>query len=296
MSVKFSLKYFFNSKKKLLIENKHQSLLFEGTNDALIVLIHGLTGTPNEVKFLAKYLNVQGFSVICPVLAGHGEPIEVLQRYRWQDFYASVKESLDNHLKTKSYKYIFASGLSLGALMSLLLARDFTDKINGVSCLSPTLFYDGWNIPWSQKLLPIVSLTPLQYMLYFKEEPPYGIKNEKIRKLVHRYYAKAKLDNIDSVAQYGYPYMPVNLISELQRLVKFLSKKLVDISVPVQLIQARNDDMTSVKNSQFVYDKVSSQIKEIVLLENSYHVITADQERDKVAENINNFFKKLMSA
>lgn len=294
MSVKFSLNYFLKSRKKIISENKHQALFFEGNNDALVFLIHGLTGTPNEVKFLAKYLNAQGFSVVCPVLAGHGEPLEVLQRFKWQDFYASVRENLEDHLKNKTYKYIFVSGLSFGALLSLLLSKDYPEKITGVSCLSPTLFYDGWNIPWSQKLLPLVSLTPLQYMLYFKEEPPYGIKNEKIRKLVHRYYLKAKLNNIESIHQYGYPYMPVNLIAELQRLVSFLSEKLINVTAPVQLIQARNDDMTSVKNSQFIYDKISSQEKEIVLLENSYHVITADQERDKVAENLTNFFKNLM--
>jgi len=48
--------------------------------------------------------------------------------------------------------------------------------------------------------------------------------------------------------------------------------------------------MSSVRNAQFVYDRVASGRKEIVYLENSYHVITADQERAKVAQSMLNFF------
>jgi esterase/lipase len=48
--------------------------------------------------------------------------------------------------------------------------------------------------------------------------------------------------------------------------------------------------MSSTRNAQFVYDRVASLRKEIVYLEDSYHVITADQERAKVAQSMLNFF------
>ena len=60
----------------------------------------------------------------------------------------------------------------------------------------------------------------------------------------------------------------------------------------MQLIQAAEGDITSIKNSQFIYDRIKSDRKELVLLNNSYHVITADQEREKVAQNIDIFFKR----
>jgi carboxylesterase len=62
---------------------------------------------------------------------------------------------------------------------------------------------------------------------------------------------------------------------------------------PVQLIQAKDDDVASVKNSKFIYDRISSKTKEIVLLYDSYHVITADQERETVAERVTGFFDRL---
>ncbi|MDP2043561.1 MAG: carboxylesterase, partial [Candidatus Omnitrophota bacterium] len=60
----------------------------------------------------------------------------------------------------------------------------------------------------------------------------------------------------------------------------------------LQLLQARDDDVTSPKNSYYIYGRISSQDKEIIFLENSYHIITADQEKDKVAEQTIAFFEK----
>jgi len=79
-----------------------------------------------------------------------------------------------------------------------------------------------------------------------------------------------------------------------------LSKKVISIlpgiTTPIQLLQAREDDVTSPRNSYFIRDKISSKDKEIFFLEDSYHIITADQERDKVAESTAAFFEKHKTA
>ena len=260
-------------------------------SQATVLLIHGLTGTPNEMKGLANFFHRRGYSVLCPRLALHGEPLHILKRAKWQDFYRSAKEAL---LKIPAGQKIFVAGLSMGALLALLLTEEFPERISGVTGLSPTLFYDGWNIPWSHCLLPLAYYTPIRYFAYFKEEPPYGIKNERIRSKVHEYYKNASLADVSEAAQYGYPYFPVTLLCELHSLIGNLMKKMSRIQTPVQLIQASEDDMTSVKNSQFIYDHVASAQKEIVLLHDSYHVITADQERRTVAQKMNEFFCRIL--
>ncbi|MFA5160024.1 MAG: alpha/beta fold hydrolase [Candidatus Omnitrophota bacterium] len=259
-------------------------------SQATVLLIHGLTGTTNEMKGLANFFYRRGYSVLCPRLAHHGEPLHILKRAKWQEFYRSVKEALS---KIPSDQKVFTAGLSMGALLALLLAEEFPERISGVTGLSPTLFYDGWNIPWSHCLLPLAYYTPIRYFAYFKEEPPYGIKNERIRSRVHEYYKNASLADVSEAAQYGYPYFPVTLLCELHLLIRELMKKMSRITAPVQLIQASEDDMTSVRNSQFIYDHVASTRKEIVLLHDSYHVITADQERRTVAQKMNEFFCRI---
>ncbi len=256
-------------------------------SQATVLLIHGLTGTPNEMKGLANFFYRRGYSVLCPRLALHGEPLHILKRAKWQDFYRSVQKALQS---IPADQKIFTAGLSMGALLALLLAEEFPERIAGVTCLSPTLFYDGWNTPWCRCLLPLAYFTPFRYFAYFKEEPPYGIKNERLRSKIHEYYKKASLADVSGAAQHGYPYFPATLFCELHLLIREIKKKMSGIRTPAQMIQAVEDDMTSVKNSQFIYDHIASEQKEIVLLHDSYHVITADQERKTVAQKAHEFF------
>lgn len=291
MPVKFHLDFWDNNTPVGIPTT--DDIYLRGTNGAAVILIHGLTGTPNEMHFLANSLHRAGYTVLCPPLAKHGGPLKVLKYAKWQEFYHSARNAFMQ--VRDDYRIVFAAGLSMGALLALLLADEFKKEIAGISCLSPTLFYDGWNTPWSRHLLPFGYFTPLKYVLYFKESPPYGIKNQKMQEMVDKHYSKAKIDDIHGVLQYGYPYFPVTLFCQLRLLVKYLTKKLGAIEAPLQLIQAENDDMTSIKNSQFIYDRVKSVKKEIVLLYNSYHVITVDQERTVVAEKMQVFFDTILA-
>ncbi len=283
-------KIFSNSRN---LPTEKNGLFFKGTSEKIIILVHGLTGAPYETGFLAKFLQRAGYSVFCPRLANHGESIDVLKRTTWQECYESVERAFLEVESSHPNTQVFVSGLSIGALLVLLLAEKFPERISGVSCLSPTLFYDGWNSPWSRHLLPLAYMSPLKNFFYFKEEPPYGIKNETIRKRIHEYYKQASLDDMKEVGRYGYPFYPLTLLYQHDQLVKHLLKKLPLIKTPVQLIQAQDDDMTSVKNSQFIHDRIKSEIKEIVLLYDSYHVITSDQERETVAKEVARFFGHL---
>jgi len=264
----------------------------DGDNGSSVILIHGLTGTPNEMRFLANYLNKKGYTVICPRLANHGESLSVLKKTRWQDFYKSVRDAGAVRKALEGEGPVFVAGLSMGALLALVLADEFRERIAGVTCLAPTLFYDGWNTPGTKFLMPL-ACTPLKHFFYFKEEPPYGIRNEAIQNRVHKYYSLATLDRMENVAQYGYPFYPVTQLYQLQLLVRYLSKRLSRIKTPVQLIQAKDDDMTSIKNSKYIYDRIRSEMKEMILLYNSYHVITVDQERGIVAEKMEAFFGRI---
>ncbi len=293
MSVKFIIKLSdFQKTKKGVNGRTGKGLFFEGTNGSAVILIHGLTGTPSEMKYLANHLNKNGYTVAVPRLANHGESMQVLKRTSWQELYASICEVLATGELSKFKGPVFISGLSMGALLALLVAENFKDRVKGASCLAPTLFYDGWNTPLSNIFFPL-AYTPVRHIAYFKESPPYGIKNEIIQQRIHKYYNSARLDDLQGADQYGYPYFPVTLLHQLQLLVRYLTKKLPDMDFPVQLIQAKDDDVASVKNSKFIYDRISSKTKEIVLLYNSYHVITADQERETVAEKVTGFFDRL---
>ncbi|MDD5464807.1 MAG: alpha/beta hydrolase [Candidatus Omnitrophica bacterium] len=256
----------------------------------LCFLIHGLTGTAKEMSSIAQRLNKQGFSVAAPLMANHNKSISCLKRTSWQELYRSVRDEFIKY--ADKHENIFVAGLSFGALIGILLAYEFPKKVKALNCFSPTLFFDGWGNPKSRMLLPIVYRMPLKYWLYFKEEYPYGIKNERLRSKIENFYKEAGLFDYSKVHLYGYPVIPVACMYQNYLLSKKVISILKNITTPIQLMQARDDDVTSPKNSFYIRDHVNSREKEIFFLENSYHIITADQERDKVAQITADFFEK----
>lgn len=266
------------------------SFFLNGSGKNLAILVHGLTGTPREMIYIAKGLSENGYAVRAALLDGHNKPLSVLKRKKWQDVYGVLREDF---LKCSAgYDNVFVAGLSFGALMSIMLAHEFPDKIKAMTCFSPTLFFDGWSAPKIRALLPLGYYTPLKYYSYFKEESPYGIKNERLRARIDAYYRKAKLHDISEAHIYGYPVIPISCMYQNHLLSKRVMSILGEINTPIQILQAKDDDVTSPKNAAYIYEHVGSKDKEIKFFEDSYHIITADQERDKVVDATVSFFDK----
>src|SRR5262245_19529201 len=110
--------------------------------DAGVLLCHGITGAPAEMKPLVRRLAGAGFTVSCPALAGHCSTLRELKRTRWTDWYATLESALD--ALREQCSTVFVSGLSMGALLALKLAADHPDTVQGVATLSATFVYDGW--------------------------------------------------------------------------------------------------------------------------------------------------------
>ncbi|MFY9402431.1 MAG: alpha/beta fold hydrolase [Candidatus Omnitrophota bacterium] len=256
----------------------------------LCFLIHGLTGTAREMYSIGARLNKNGFSVASPMMYGHNRSLSVLKRLRWQEIYAKIKKEFLKYLP--SFDKIYVAGLSFGSLIGLLLAYEFPEKVRAVNCFSPTLFFDGWNTPKSRVLLPLIFKTPLKYYLYLKEDPPYGIKNARLRQKIAGFYKSAGLFDYSKVHLYGYPVIPVSSMYQNRLLARHITRLLPKIKIPIQILQAKDDDTTSPKNSFFIYNRIGSKDKRVVLLEDSYHIIIADQERERVAKETLAFFQK----
>ena len=126
------VKFVFNFKKPVQSSVVETSFYLNSQEGPALILSHGLTGTPREMKFLGNFFHMRGYNVVCPRLAGHGEPIEIFKYTKWEAFYESVRKAF---LKLDTEKPVFAAGLSMGALLVLLLAEEFPKRIAGVSCL-----------------------------------------------------------------------------------------------------------------------------------------------------------------
>ena len=252
-----------------------------------VLLIHGLTGTPTEMRFVAKGLNRAGFTVHGMQLAGHcGDESDLLATGR-HDWYRSVVEAAQR--LRGEVDHLFVAGLSMGALLALKLAADHPDQIDGLGLYGTTFVYDGWTIPLIGKLsfmLPLVCGLGFGRHRKFHECFPYGIKDERIRQRI----AGSMLSG-DSAAA-GLPGNPWPSLAEFYRLSWRVRRQLKDIRTPCLVVHAKDDDVASLKNVRMVVRGVAGPV-ETVLLENSYHMITVDKERDMLIERSARFFNEV---
>lgn len=246
-----------------------------------VLLIHGLTGSPFETKSLAKRLHHAGFAVKAPCLAGHGETLESLKATNWYDWYKTVHETF-LELK-KKYKTVSVSGLCMGALLALYLAFDVGDEVSSISLLSTTIFYDGWSLPRCSFLLPLFFYSPLRYFYSYKEQEPYGIKDERTRKRI----AKGLREN--SIA---YSEFPAQSMHELFKLIRATKKIIPKVTVPTLILHALEDDVASIKNAEYVETHIGSSNVRKIYIKDSYHMLTLDKQKGLVAEETIKFFKE----
>jgi len=133
------------------------------------LLVHGLGGTPIELKFVAKGLARLGFRVHCCQLAGHcGDQADLLAT-GWTDWYASVTVAFDE-LRGEC-DTVIVGGLSMGAVLALHLAAKRTDEVHGLALYAPTFWYDGWATPWYRFVLDPFLLTPFTRLVHIFSAP-----------------------------------------------------------------------------------------------------------------------------
>jgi len=294
-----------------MVDRQPTDLIIGNGRNALVYLIHGVTGTPVEMRYLARGLARHGGDVYVTTLPGHCTSLRDLVRTNEQQWCEHVCRQLA--YARERYEQVYVAGLSAGALLALEASTRV--GVDGVGVLSPTFFYDGWNMPrcGDAFLSMVLKLVPksLQQFLFHVDGPPYGVKDSKIQAHIHISYTPATVFNEwvrlwwgghrnevagkgsepSVAASKGYPLFPLPTLSELNRLMNRVKGRLEKVSAPTVILQATNDDMTGPRNAQFVYDKISSVKKQIVLLDDCYHVITVDRQRQAVVTHLKEFFR-----
>ncbi|MDF3982251.1 alpha/beta fold hydrolase [Luteibacter sp. PPL201] len=260
---------------------------FEGGRDG-VLLIHGLTGTPTEMRLVGKGLNRAGFTVVGVQLAGHCGTEEDLVATSWQDWYDSVERAAEQ-LRGRVDR-LFVAGLSMGAVLALRLAAVRPEWVDGVGVFGATFRYDGWSMPWIERrfnfLLPILKRLGIGRKRSFIEQPPYGIRDERLRAQV-----SSAMHSGDAKSA-GLPGNPWFAVAEMMWLARDVRRRLANVVAPCFVAHAVEDDIASVANADLVARNVSGPI-EMLLLGDSYHMITIDRERRMLIERTADFFGRI---
>ena len=260
---------------------------FQAGSKTGFLLLHGLTGTPIELRYISNGLSRAGFTVSVPQLAGHCGTLEDLKATRWQDWYQSAEDALLELRKTCDF--VIVGGLSMGAVLALKLAAEHPDAVDGAAAFAPTFRFDGWCIPWYARLFELVHDTWTADKFLFTEREPYGIKNVRFREFVMNALQS------DDTSEIGLVGTPGRSLVQFRYLVKSVQRVLGLIRQPVLVLHPREDDRASLSNAELLQRKLGGRVTTVVL-EDCYHVITLDQQRDVVLEETLDFALKLERA
>ncbi len=233
-------------------------------NDIGFLFIHGFTASPYEGREMAHWLHQKlGFTVSVPLLPGHGTRPDDLQGVTWQDWYGFVENQFLDLKNT--CRQVFVCGQSMGAALALRLSAN--RNCQGIISLAGAVFLKDWRL----LLLPLARHI---VTYHYKSKGP-DIRDKK---------RKAQIPN--------YPKYPVLSVDQLLALFKQVRNDLPGVNAPALLIHSRKDRTIHFSNLQYIYDHIGSSSKEMVVLEESYHVISIDIERELVFERIERFINK----
>lgn len=240
-----------------------EPFLFLG-DETGILLVHGFTGAPKEMRTMGEYMADHGKTVLGIRLPGHATQAADMTHKRWQDWLQAVEDGY--HLLHSAGRQVFVMGLSMGGALTLLSAARLPVK-GAVAMSTPYVLTDDPRFPY------------IEYIAPFKPNMPKGASDWHDRTM--------EAEHVD------YPAYPTRSFVELRELGKVMRASLPQVSVPVLLVHSRNDGALPPENMQKIYDLLGTQDKTMLLVEKSGHVLTRDLERENVFEAALKFVERV---
>ena len=202
-----------------------QSIRFPGGRVGFL-LIHGLGGTPIEMRYVAQGLARAGHTVHVPQLAGHCGSAEELERHhagqrlvRQRGDGAPTACGALRH--DRGGRPVDGSGAGRSTTRP-----GYPREVSALALYAPSLWLDGWGIPWYSHFFKLVTQKWLADMFPFAERDPWGIKDPRIRALVEQ-----AIKSGDS-SRAGIAALPGGLMLELRWLVQQVKREVGTVQQP----------------------------------------------------------------
>jgi len=198
----------------------------QGPARGSVILVHGFTASPWEMKLFGETLVEEGYVALGVRLPGHGTRAEDLAKRRYEEWLEAVSQGYE--LLSRQGVPCYGIGMSTGALLLLALAT--SRPLAGMVLLSPFLRL-------RHRLAPAIALLRL-----FKRFQPHPVKPE--------------------LAGYYYDRRPLNGVYQISRLIRLVRSRLSQVTVPTLLIGTAGDQTVDAESARELFRRIASRRKE----------------------------------
>ena len=228
----------------------------EGVLDAAVLCLHGLTGTPYEVRSIGEACARRGISAFGPALPGHSETPEALHQVRSWRAWLDAARGHAQMLRSR-HSRVFAAGLSMGGLLALALAaEDMFDAL-------------------------VVVGTPLKLSLGIRLVVPLLWR-------VRPFQPKSGGSDIQDAAARArhpsYAVLPMRSVNELIKLQRWVRARLARVRAPILVAHGALDQTARSADARAILEGVSSREREFLMCNASGHVVPVDVDAPLLAE------------
>lgn len=231
-----------------------------------VLLLHGFGDTPQTLALLARRLSKSGYSVLVPLLPGHGRSPDSFAKSRANEWVAAARDAYG--AMRNRHKTVSVVGLSMGGALTVILASE-QREIPALVLIAPYL-----GMP---RLLRVAAAT---HWLWGKV---LGERNVRNLRSIH--------DPIEREKNLAYGAVTGRELHELSRIVRAARKSLSGVRAPTMIIQSREDPRLSPAVAEFALSKLGSEQKKLVWTEGAGHIITVDYGRERVFSEVERWLR-----
>ncbi len=243
-----------------------QPFYFPGTNGKAVLLIHGWTSVPYELRRLGMFLNEKGYTVMAPVLKGHGTHPKNLKDVKWEEWLMDVEKAFFE-LKEK-HNEVYVAGTSMGASLAAVLAARGADVAGVVLMAMPHTVRRERAATWLARFASL-------FKTYQKKYYPPGFGNSEF-----------------ITRRISYQIYPIQSVLEIFRLGRTVRQELSRVTQPCLVMQSTSDHIVAPGNLEKIFSEINSKIKRKKYIHKAYHTFISDIKNEHVFSDIFNFFEE----
>ncbi len=233
------------------------TFFLHGSRDTGVLLVHGYSGAPAEMRMLGNFLQEKGaYTVLGVCLAGHCTTVEALEQTTWPDWYEAVEDgvkALHSHCR-----HIYIAGQSMGGLLAIRAAAEFSArrKTEEVTRGFATKAWAGKNadkLSEKGKFPPVEKLVLLATPVFLQDWRVPFVK--LLRYFIPRLHTGQQSYNVQEEYMQGYSEMPTKPVPSLLELIKLCKAEyLGKIRIPTLIVQGQKDHTVKSQSATYLYE------------------------------------------